>query len=225
MKKLLFLLVVIMSSCTLSNEKKAEILIKETLKEYLYHPDSYEPIATKVDSIFIDINMIEPIMESSDKIDDLISKIDNCNSKIDRAESSMDIWAPHGYYSSQFERGQYARAKKERDEAKSDLDKYNKKLYAQLAILKENVAKIRVEEFTGWAVAHRFRSLNGAGSNTLIGEWVFFCDQKFTTCQGFELSKLEKYANVSEVVREATCDEDIIDYFKDNNSSFYDSIL
>ena len=40
-----------------------------------------------------------------------------------------------------------------------------------------------------------------------------------------KLSKLEKYANVSEVVREATCDEDIIDYFKDNNSSFYDSIL
>ena len=42
----------IMTSCTLSNEEKAEKLVKETLKDYLYHPDSYEPISTKVDSMF-----------------------------------------------------------------------------------------------------------------------------------------------------------------------------
>lgn len=34
----------IMTSCPLSNKGKAERLIKETLKDYLYHPDSYEPI-------------------------------------------------------------------------------------------------------------------------------------------------------------------------------------
>ena len=37
----------VMTSCTLSNEEKAEKLVKETLKDYLYHPDSYEPISTK----------------------------------------------------------------------------------------------------------------------------------------------------------------------------------
>ena len=30
----------VMTSCTLSNEEKAEKLVKETLKDYLYHPDS-----------------------------------------------------------------------------------------------------------------------------------------------------------------------------------------
>ena len=57
----------IMTSCTLSNERKAEKLVKETLKNYLYHPNSYEPISTRVDSMFIDVTTIEPIMESAMK--------------------------------------------------------------------------------------------------------------------------------------------------------------
>ena len=123
----------VMTSCTLSNEEKAEKLVKETLKDYLYHPDSYEPISTKVEDI-----------------KDLMSKINRCKMKVESAESSMDIFAPNGY-SSQYSRGEYARAKKEKEEAKSDLDKYTKKLSEQLVSLKENVAKYHKGEFTGWA--------------------------------------------------------------------------
>ena len=119
MKKLFVLFAVIMTSCTLSNEEKAERLVKETLKDYLYHPDSYEPLSTRVDSMFIDVTTIEPIMETSDEIKDLISKINRCEREIESAESSMDIWAPDGY-SSQYSRGEYARAKKEKEKAKSD---------------------------------------------------------------------------------------------------------
>ena len=75
MKKLFILLTLIMASCTLSNEEKAEKLVKETLKDYLYHPDSYEPISTKVDSMFIDVTTIEPIMKISEDIKDLMCKI------------------------------------------------------------------------------------------------------------------------------------------------------
>lgn len=112
---LLFCVVaLIMTSCTLSNDEKAEKLVKETLKDYLYHPDSYEPLSTRVDSMFIDVTAIEPIMEISNEIRDLIYKINNCERKIESAESSMDIYAPDGYYYSQFSRGQYARAKKKK---------------------------------------------------------------------------------------------------------------
>ena len=62
MKKFLVLSALVITSCTLSNEEKAEKLVKETLKDYLYHPDSYEPISTRVDSMFIDVTTIEPIM-------------------------------------------------------------------------------------------------------------------------------------------------------------------
>ncbi|WP_300939685.1 hypothetical protein [Bacteroides acidifaciens] len=82
----------VMTSCTLSNEEKAEKLVKETLKDYLYHPDSYEPISTKVDSMFIDVTTIEPIMKISEDIKDLMSKINRCKMKVESAESSMDIF-------------------------------------------------------------------------------------------------------------------------------------
>ena len=203
----------VMTSCTLSNEEKAEKLVKETLKDYLYHPDSYEPLSTRVDSMFIDVTTIEPIMEISDDIKDLISKINSCERKIVSAESSMDIWTPNGY-SSQYSRGEYARAKKEKEEAKSDLEKYTKKLSEQLVSLKENVAKYHKGEFTGWAVSHRFRCLNGTGTITIPGEMIFFCDEEFTTCDGYEVDKFENFAKVLKVVDDATSDEDIMDYFE-----------
>ena len=91
MKKFLVLSALVITSCTLSNEEKAEKLVKETLKDYLYHPDSYEPISTRVDSMFIDVTTIEPIMKISDEIKNLISKINRCERKIESAESSMEI--------------------------------------------------------------------------------------------------------------------------------------
>ena len=103
----------IMASCTLSNEEKAEKLIKETLKDYLYHPDSYKPISTRVDSMFVDITTIKSIMEISDEIKSLIFKINDVKEEIESAESSMDIYAPDGY-SSQYFRRKYARAKKKK---------------------------------------------------------------------------------------------------------------
>ena len=203
----------IMTSCTLSNEKKAEKLVREALKSYLYYPDSYEPISTRVDSMFVDTTTIDPIMEISEEISDLIFKINLCERKIESAESSMDIWAPDGY-SSQYSRGRYAQAKKEKKEACSDLDKYTKKLSGHLASLKEYIAKYHKGEFTGWVVSHRFSSLNGAGSMTLPGEMIFFCDEGFAACYGYETSKLETFAEILKVVDEATSDDDIIDYFK-----------
>lgn len=217
MKKFLVVFAVIMISCTLSNEDKAEKLVKETLKDYLYHPDSYEPIFTMVDSMFIDATIIEPIMEISNDIKDLMSKINRCEREIESAESSMDIWAP-GSYSSQLSRGEYARAKKDKEEAQSNLNKYTNKLSAQFISLKENAAKYRKGEFTGWVVTHRFRSLNGAGSMTIPGEMIFFCDKEFTICSGYEADKIEELANVLKAVIDATSDEDIKDYFEENIS-------
>lgn len=204
------------ASCTPSKEEKAEKLVKETLKDYLYHPDSYEPISTRVDSMFIDVTTIEPIMKISGEISNLISKIDKCKMDIESAESSMNIYAPDGY-SSRFTRGEYARAKKRKANAQSDLNKYAKKLSRKVASLKENVAKYHKGEFTGWAVSHRFRNLNGAGSLTIPGEMIFFCDKEFTNCTGYEVGKFKEFAKILEIVDEATSDEDIIDYFKDNS--------
>ncbi len=213
MKKLLVLLALIMTSCTPSNEEKAEKLIKETLKDYLYYPESYEPVSTRVDSMFIDPSAIAPIMEISDEIKDLdlMSKIFKCQISIAHAETTMDF-ALEGYFS----REDYARAKKEKEKAESALDKYTKKLSGQIASLKENVAKYHKGEYTGWVVSHIFRSLNGEGSKTIPREMIFFCDEAFTTCNGYKIEEFEDFAKTLKVVNEATSDEDIIDYFREN---------
>jgi len=207
----LWAVVLVMTSCTLSNEEKAEKLVKETLKDHLYHPDSYEPLSTRVDSMFIDVTTIEPIMEISDDIKNLMSKINRCEREIKFTESSMDIWNPNRYYSSQYSRGEYARAKKEKEETSSDLEKYTKKLSEQLASLKKYVTKYHKGDFTGWMVSHKFRGLNGAGTMTIPGEMIFFCDKEFTTCSGYEVDKLENFSKILKVVDEATSDEDIMD--------------
>ncbi len=222
MKKTLLLVSVatlILASCSLSNEEKADKLIKETLKDYLYHPESYEPISTQIDSMFIDVTTIEPIMKISENTVDLLSKISHCESKIESAESSMDIWTPNGY-SSQFSRGKYTRAKKDKEEAMTDLEKYNTKLSSQIIALKDYVSKYHKGEFTGWAVSHRFKSLNGTGTMTIPGEMIFFCDVEFTTCGGYEADKFVKFAEILQVVDEATSDDDIMDYFKENSFLF-----
>ena len=96
------------------------------------------------------------------------------------------------------------------------MEKYNKKLTAQLSSLKENVTKYHKGVFTGWAVSHRFKSLNGEGSMTIPNEMIFFCDEEFTTCGGYEADKFKKFVDVLTAVDEATSDDDILDYFKED---------
>ena len=49
---------------------------------------------------------------------------------------------------------------------------------------------------------------------------IFFCDKEFTSCSGYETNKFEDFVNVLKAVNDATSDEDIMDYFKDNISLF-----
>ncbi len=207
----------VMTSCTLSNEEKAEKLVKKTVKGYLFNPDSYEPISTKVDSAFIDITTIEPILEISNDIKSLMSKIEICKMNIESAESTMDIYSPNRY-SSQHSKGEYVRAKKNKEEKNSLLEKYNKKLSKRINSLKENVAKYHKGEFTGWIVSHRFRSHFGIRPISIPQEMAFFCDEKFTTCSVLEGYETNKFSQILNVVDEATSDEDIKDFFREFSS-------
>ncbi len=151
-------------------------------------------------------------MKISDEIKNLISKINRCERKIESAESFYGYFCPQWLFFSILSWRVFT-SKKKKEEAKSDLNKYTKKLSEQLASLKENVAKYHKGEFTGWAVSHRFRSLNGAGSMTIPGEMIFFCDEEFTTCGGYETDKFEDFVKILNAVDEATSDEDVIRLF------------
>ena len=223
MKKivLIFILSLLAISCTLTNEQRAELLIEEIIKENLYHPDSYEPIKTHVDSMFIDSSTIGPMIEIQEELKDLLVKVKSCENKIESAESSMDIWAPD-VFSTKYSRGQYERAQKDKIEAEKNLSKINKKVQEYIAELKDNVEKFHKNEFTGWIVFHRYRGLNGAGTMTIPSDMVFFFDIDFQSCHGYEYEKFEKIIELIQIVEDTdSCDDDILDYIEENKYSIF----
>ena len=163
--------------------------------------------------MFIDASTIAPIIEAHDDIVDLIPKIESYKSAIKFAESAMNIWS-EGFFSSNYQRGQYTQAKKEKEEAESNLNKSTQKLNNLIDNLKDYASKYYYGEFSGWVAYHKFKSLNGEGSISIPSEMIFFFDENFTTCNGYEVDTMMTLTDLIEAVNNATSDDDIIDYFK-----------
>lgn len=196
MKKFQLLLctfAVLLASCTSSNEEKAEKLIKESLNTTLYHPETYEPISTRIDSAFINFENLAKVGEILTELGDLFQKQQEYKLKCKQAESSMSIYAPTYYSYSEHSRVQYNQYKQEFEEYQAKLNKITPKIDAAITALKEVVKNIYTDEFTGWLVSHRFKSMNGAETMTLSGDMVFVCDKEFTCCgSGMEIEDFNK---------------------------------
>ena len=170
----------IFTSCTLSNEEKAEKLIQESLKGTLYHPDSYEPISTRVDSAFINIENLVKVGELFEELGNLLIKESEYQREMLSAERSKSIYAPSGWYYDSHSQTMYNQYKQEFEENKAKLEKIAPKIATTIDKLKEVSKNIYSEEFTGWIVTHRFTSKNGANTMTIPGNKIFVCDTELT---------------------------------------------
>jgi len=131
MKKLQLLfcaVALIMTSCTLSNEEKAEKLIQESLKGTLYHPESYKSISTQVDSAFINFENLAKVGELCEELGDLLDKESEYQREYRSAESSKSIYAPNGWYYDEHSRVKYNQYKQECEEYKTKLEKIAPKI-------------------------------------------------------------------------------------------------
>ena len=213
MKKLQLLfcaVALIFTSCTLSNEEKAEKLIQESLKGTLYHPDSYEPISTRVDSAFINFEQLATFGEICEELTDLLDKEQEFQRNLKSAESTMSIYAPTRYYYSEHSRVEYNQHKQEYEEYKAKLEKLAPKIDSALSELRKVSNDIYSEEFTGWIVSHRFTSKNGANTMTMPGDMVFVCDTEFTRCgNGMDSDAFEKLFKFIKKISEAETDEEL----------------
>lgn len=213
MKKLQLLfcaVALIFTSCTLSNEEKAEKLIQESLKGTLYHPDSYEPISTRVDSAFINFEQLATFGEICEELTDLLDKEQEFQRNLKSAESTMSIYAPTRYYYSEHSRVEYNQHKQEYEEYKAKLEKLTPKIDSALSELRKVSNDIYTEEFTGWIVSHRFTSKNGANTMTMPGDMVFVCDTEFTRCgNGMDSDAFEKLFKFIKKISEAETDEEL----------------
>lgn len=175
MKKILYLpfLALVLVACGQSKEQKAEALIKESLKKYLYKPETYKPVETKIDSAFApydDPAFFEEIAELM-KIN---SDYEDLKQEAKQAKYEMEEWSA---YLASFGKNEYERAKEKYDDANAQMEKLKTKTKKITDKLKTRINAGR--KFIGYKAAHNYRADNNAGE-TLIGNAVFFFDEKFS---------------------------------------------
>ena len=92
MKKILFFAasVILFGSCTKSPEQKVNALIKEYLEKTLYHPDTYAPTNTELDSAFTPYD--DPVFyEKTLKLAKLGVLIEECNDDASSAKRGLAL--------------------------------------------------------------------------------------------------------------------------------------
>ena len=155
--------------CTMSPEKKAASIAEKAVKASLYHPNSYDPIGTVVDSALAPMDDPD-FFEKTLKLYELGIEMDECDRKMKSAKSSMAIWS-HPYDA--FSRNEYNEAKEKYDNYAAKMETLQKKVEKLSAEMKGIAEQGR--NFIGWKVTHSYRAQNNAGQ-TLIGKSVFILD-------------------------------------------------
>lgn len=191
MKKVFYLALLLfgsfgMFSCS-TPEGKAKALIKEHMKETLYHPESYECASLQLDSAFAPFcspdfhKKLFEIKAVSEQLENCKNEVESERRKALGAESSMSLW--QGGWSD-FGGTQYRHYKAEYEE---HMEKMKEQIAKQEEIrsrLKSVYEEIKLEanqkpSFVGYFVAHRYRAKNNAGQ-TLLSDAVYIIDKDFS---------------------------------------------
>lgn len=160
--------------CTLSPEKKATSLVEKVVKNSLYHPDSYDPIETVIDSAFAPFDDPE-FYNKTLELSELSANIEQYNREMTDAKTSMALW--NSSYGNAYMKAKY-------QEAEAEYDMCAK----QIEVIQQKAEKLAAElwtqynegkQFIGWKATHNYRANNNAGQ-TLIGEGVFILDHDMT---------------------------------------------
>lgn len=194
-----------LSACGPSKEEKAQAMAANHLKGVLYHFDSYEPLQIKVDSSFVSLSTDEEAINLTLDMLKLFQSAQKYANKIKRAESSMEIWSPREY-SYAFRNGEYRRAKEERDNNQELLDKTKDRIQKQFSKIKnrqsylEREATLKIGDFDGWKIYHKFKSLNGTRTIDLFGEYIFFCDKDFNEKTAYTKEDYDAIAKIMTII-------------------------
>lgn len=165
------LLAMLCVSCSKSLEEKANALIADDIKKVLYHPETYDPAETQVDSAFTPFD--DPVFyEKTVQLCKLGMSIDECDRKMKQAKSSMSIWS--GPYQSAFGRNEYQEAKDEYNE--NARNKKNAEIKAKKIASELKTMLDKEQQFIGFKARHRYRADNNAGQ-TIFGEMKYLFDK------------------------------------------------
>lgn len=209
------LLITLFVSCGKSPEEKANALIEDDIKKVLYHPETYDPAETQIDSAFTPFD--DPVFyEKTVQLCKLGMSIDECDRKMKNAKSSMSIWS--GPYQSAFGRNEYQEAKNEYDENernKKSIEAKVKKLATELKTSSENE-----QQFIGFRARHRYRANNNAGQ-TIFGETKYLFDKSLSKIVASYDMDSEEYKTVQIIYKQMLGEDVVLESEELDNSDFH----
>lgn len=209
------LLITLFVSCGKSPEEKANALIEDDIKKVLYHPETYDPAETQIDSAFTPFDA--PVFyEKTVQLCKLGMSIDECDRKMKNAKSSMSIWS--GPYQSAFGRNEYQEAKNEYDENernKKSIEEKVKKLATELKTMLENE-----QQFIGFKARHRYRANNNAGQ-TIFGETKYLFDKSLSKIVASYDMDSEEYKAVQIIYKQMLGEDVVLESEELDNSDFH----
>ena len=206
-----------LQACSPSKEEKGQEMAANYLKGILYHADSYQPLQTRVDSSFISLATDPEAIELTMDMMKLFQAAQEYKEKIDDAESYMEIFTPNNY-SSEYEKGEYRRAKEKRDNNQRLFEKSFEHINNQFSKIKNRQSALNEGDFGGWIVYHKYKSLNGAGTVDLHGEYVFLCDTEFHEKAAFSKND---YDQIVKIMSAISTSENISEMFENTLSEIY----
>lgn len=192
MKRLLLgaVLVPLFVSCSQSIENKANVLIKEEIKKVLYHPETYDPAETIVDSSFTPFD--DPIFyDKTLQVVELGMSVAEYERNMKHAKSTMSIFS--GRYQSDYARNEYNEAKDEYEENAKNKQNAEDKARNLAKELKTMLDKER--KFIGFKAIHSYRANNNAGQ-TVFGKMIYLFDKDMKTIVASYDMKSEEYMAV-----------------------------
>lgn len=197
---MIVVMVMCLVSCSPSPQDKAEALVAEAMKMSLYVPESYEPLATQIDSAFAPYAspelyyMVIEFMELSDELED-------CERDMKWAKSSMLSSKGMAHWS-EYSRNEYEDDKAEYEECVAKYDD----LQSEREKLKDEIYEIASgqEEFIGYHIFHRFRCKNNANMS-MVSDMLFLVDKdmvQILASYDAEEQEFEDFIEALDVIKE-----------------------
>ncbi len=174
MKKLIYIFTILMMVCSCaSKEDKANKLIDQYMYKHLHDYKSYEPIETKLDTLFNSPITDEECIEIVKSMSKHLDKKKEYDDEADHDDRTMDIWS--GGWSAT-SRSEYQKAYKSWCEHKRSSIKENIYVLEDVKKLLKRMEVLDGKTQIGWIASHSFRS-NTLGGNSSLGNYTFFVDK------------------------------------------------
>ncbi len=186
MRKVFFAItcLVLMASCTRTNEEKARELIEPEVKATLIRPDSYEFANIRLDSCFADSENNPEYLAFALNAARLFKEYKKYMSEVEEAEGKMSINAGFSGPQDAYPARQYRRYKAEMEKAQRRADAIREQILSLSSAIKSQLlASPPRHEFIGWMAIIIYRVESAGGIKTII-ESTFFLNNDLTEITG-----------------------------------------